>query len=173
MTSVALACVERDPAPVAWPADDLTHVELTHIDKRIEHWIRFGRHAAERIVDRRRRILSFRPGSVFAYVRWAANDHGTVVSRIDIVRAVSAVEPYQTLPGVRPGGDILLKIDGWPKVERVLQHIDAVEAAGIDPSDVSPDHWRHVAHRMAVNEPPRIYTPERHRAWLRRLEIEA
>ena len=69
-------------------SDTLTHVELIWFEKRIEQWIRFGRDVAEQILDRRRRILSFAPGSMFAYVRWAANDFGTVVSRIDILRAV-------------------------------------------------------------------------------------
>ena len=69
-------------------SDTLTHVELIWFEKRIEQWIRFGRDVAEQILDRRRRILSFAPGSLFAYVRWAANDFGTVVSRIDILRAV-------------------------------------------------------------------------------------
>ena len=49
-----------------------------------------------------------------------SNDFGTVVSRIDIVRAVAPGEAYQTLPFVRPGGEILLRISGWPKVERVF-----------------------------------------------------
>ena len=102
------------------------------MEKRIENWIRFGREAREQVLDRRRRIVSYRPGAVFAFVRWAANDFGTIISRIDIVRAVQPGEPYQTLPFVRPGGDILLKIEGWPKVEQVLRHIDAVDAAGID-----------------------------------------
>lgn len=153
-------------------ADSLTHVELTHIEKRIENWIRFGRHVGERIVDRRRRVLSFRPGSVFAFVRWAANDYGTVASRIDIVRAIGPGEAYQTLPFVRAGGDILLHVDGWPKVERVLRHIYTVEAAGIDPCDAAPDHWRHVHNRISTGEKPRAYTAERHQAWLKRQEME-
>ena len=62
--------------------------------------------------------------------------YGTVSSRIDIVRAVGAGEPFTTLPFVRPGGDILLKIEGWPKVSQVLAAIDATEAAGVDPFDV-------------------------------------
>ena len=64
--------------------DGLTHVELTWIEKRVEHWIRFGRIAKDEIVDRRRRVVSFRPAAVFAFVRWAANDYGTVSSRIDL-----------------------------------------------------------------------------------------
>ncbi|MFZ2099023.1 MAG: DUF2840 domain-containing protein, partial [Oricola sp.] len=114
----------------------------------------------------------FRPGAVFAFVRWAANDFGTVISRIDIVRAFEPGAAYQTLPFVRPGGETLLKIEGWPKVEKVLLHIDAVEAAGVDPCDVAPDHWRHVAHRMSAGQEPRSYTQERHQAWLKRREIE-
>ena len=154
-------------SPRAAPAQ-LTHVELIWREKQIEHWIRFGRDVGERILDRRRRILSFPAGAVFAFVRWAANDFGTVVSRIDIVRAVGAHEPYQTLPFVRPGGDILLKVNGWPSVETVLILVDAIEALGVDPADAAPDYWRHVHNRLAVADTPRRYTREQHRAWLLR-----
>ena len=146
----------------------LTRVELTWREKQIEHWIRFGRDVEETILDRRRRVLTFAPNTVFAFVRWAANDYGTVVSRLDIVRAVAASEPYQTLPFVRPGGEILLRISGWPKVQRVLQVIDAIEALGIDAADVAPDHWRHVHNRLRAGEEPRRYTCGQHRAWMLR-----
>lgn len=172
MTGIAASRLRGGSAPPVHPYDSLTHVELTHVEKRIEHWIRFGRAAHEQILDRRRRIVSFHPGSVFAFVRWAANQFGTVISRVDIVRAVEPFQPYQTLPFVRPGGDILLKIEGWPKVEQVLRHIDAVEAVDIDPCDVAPDHWRHVASRINAGFEPRAYLVERHQAWLKRREIE-
>ncbi len=172
MTSAAVPRVRGGPAPLAHRSDNLTHVELTHVEKRIENWIRFGREVHEQILDRRRRVFSYRPDSVFAFVRWASNDFGTVISRIDIVRAVEPREAYQTLPFVRPGGDILLKIEGWPKVEQVLRHIDAVEAAGIDACDVAPDHWRHVANRISAGHEPRAYTLARHQAWLKRRECE-
>jgi hypothetical protein len=154
-----------------WPSNALTHVELTWIEKKIEHWIRFGTIAEEKRLDRRRRIVSFNPGSTFAFVRWAANDFGTIISRIDIVRAVSVGEPYQTLPFVRPGGEILLRIDGWPKVERVLHAIDVVESLGINPGDVAPDHWRHVHNRLNVGQQPRPYSHEQHEAWLKRRSL--
>ena len=148
-----------------------TLVELTWREKRVEHRIRFGRIVDEQRLDRHRRIVSFAPGSIFAFVRWAGNDYGTTISRIDIVRAVVAGEPFQTLPFVRPGGDILLRIVGWPKVERVLGAIDAIEALGIDPADVASEHWRHMHNRIVVNEPFRIYSTDQHRAWLRRREV--
>ena len=81
---------------------DLTHVELLWLEKRIENWIRFGHAAEEQILDRRRRILSFAPGSIFAFVRWISNDYGTVASRIDIIRAVASGQPCATVPYVRP-----------------------------------------------------------------------
>ena len=98
----------------------LTEVEETWIKDHMEYWIRFGHHAGETIIDRRRKIIRFRPDSIIAFVRWAANDYGTVTSRIDILRAIRPGEPYITLPFVRPGGNVLLHIEGWPKVERVL-----------------------------------------------------
>src|SRR5882762_9496341 len=134
---------------------DLTHVELLWLEKRIENWIRFGHAAEEQILDKRRRILSFAPDSIFAFVRWTSNDFGTVISRIDILRAVAPGQRCSTVPYVRPGGDILLRLAGWPKVERVLQIVDAVEALGIDPADAAPDYWHHVHNRLSVNETPR------------------
>jgi hypothetical protein len=150
---------------------NLTHVELLWLEKRIENWIRFGRHAEEQILDKRRRILSFAPGSIFAFVRWTSNDFGTVISRIDILRAVAPGQRRATVPYVRPGGDILLRLSGWPKVERVLQTVDAVEALGIDAADAAPDYWHHVHNRLSVNEVPRSYTRSRHQAWLHRRRI--
>ncbi len=152
-------------------ADNLTSVELIWLEKQIEHWIRFGRAAGEQILDRRRRVLRFAPDSIFAFVRWMANDYGTVASCIDIVRATAPGEPYQTLSFVRPGGESLLRVHGWPKVERVLKMIDAVEAFGIDAADAAPEYWRHIHNRLLAGTEPRPYSREQHHAWLLRRRI--
>ena len=151
----------------------MTEVELIWIEKRLEHWIRFGRIAAERIITRKTRIVSFRPGAIFAFVRWASNDFGTIHSSIAIVAAVEPGSPYATYPFVRPGGELLLRVDGWPKVEQVLKAIDAIEASGVDPCDVAPDHWRHIGSQLAAGLPFRAYGRDRHDAWLRRKAIES
>lgn len=148
-----------------------TQVELIWQKQRIENRIRFGRSISQQRLDPQRRIVSFAPNSVFGFVRWEGNEFGTSLSRIDIVRAVGAGERYQTLPFVSPGGEILLRMNGWPKVERVLQAIDAVEALGLDPADVAPDYWRHFHNRLSVNETPRAYTRARHQAWLKRRNV--
>lgn len=75
------------------------------------------------------------------------------------------------MPFVRRGGELLLSVKGWPKVEKVLLAIDAVEALGLDPADAAPDHWRHLHNRLMVGQEPRAYTLERHQLWLLRREI--
>jgi hypothetical protein len=151
----------------------LTHVDLTWIKGRIEHWIRFGKTAAETVHDAERRFVSFAPGSVFAFIRWASNDFGTVQSRIDIIRAVHSGAGYQTVPFVRPGGELLLHLDGWPQVERVLQTVDIIEALGIDPVEVAPDHWRHLHNRLTAGHQPRAYSLAAHHAWLLRRRVRS
>jgi len=136
---------------------DLTTVELLWLEKRIENRIR--------------RVLSFAPGSIFAFVRWTSNDFGTVLSRVDILRAATPGQRYSTVPWIKPGGESLLRLSGWPKVERVLQLINAVEALDIDPAEVAPDYWHHVHNRLSVNETPRPYTRSRHQAWLHRRRV--
>lgn len=153
--------------------NDLTMVELTWIEKRVERWIRFGRIVEDRIVDRRRRIVGFAPGSIFAFVRWASNDYGTIASRIDILRAVAPGKSYSTVPYVQPGGEILLRLNGWPKVEAALHSIDDVERLGIAPEDASPEHWQHVHNRLTAGETPRPYAMKQHRAWLLRRHVHA
>lgn len=147
-------------------APALTHVELVWIRQRVENRIRFGRVEEQHVIDRYRRVVSFKPGSTFAFVRWTGNGYGTVLSCIDILRAPAPGERYVTLPHVRPGAKRLLRMSGWRKVEKVLEAIEAIEALGIDPADVAPDHWRHVDNRLSVGEAPRPYTHSRHQAWL-------
>ena len=104
-------------------------------------------------------------------VRWTSNEFGAVTSRFDILRAATPGQRYSTVPWVKPGGDVLLRLAGWSKVECVLKMVDVVEALDIHPADVAPDYWHHVHNRVSVNETPRSYTRARHHAWLRRRKI--
>ena len=150
-----------------------TTIELTWIEGRIERWLRFSRIVQETILSRSVRVVGVDPNSVFAFVRWASNDYGTVESRIDILQAVGPGERYSTVPFVTPGGASLLRLSGWPKVEAVLLSIDQIEAERIAPEAVCPDHWRHVHNRLNCNLEPRRYTPFRHEAWLKRRALAA
>ncbi len=176
------------PAACGQPADDppvtgiaaggsrrgtLTEVELYWQEGVQEHWLRFGKPVASRICDRKRRIESYAPGQSFGFVRWASNDYGTVLSRFDVLLAVGEGEPLTRFPHVTPGAQILLSVSGWRKVERVFKLIDAIEAIGIDPCEVAPDHWHHVHNRLIAAETPRGYSPARHRAWLARKALQS
>ena len=154
-------------------ATGITTVELTWIEQLTERWIRFGTPIRDQVLDRRRRLLSFSANSVFAFVRWASNDYGTLLSRLDIVRAVGPGEAYSTLPCVMPGGELLLHLGGWPRVRAGLALIEAVEDLGLDPCAVSHDYWRHAHNRLIAGHRPRVYSLCRHRAWLLRQELGA
>lgn len=151
----------------------LTEVELYWQEGVREHWLRFGKPVASRIRDRRRRVECYAPGQVFGLVRWASNDYGTVLSRLDVLLAVNEGEPITRFPQVTPGADVLLSVTGWRKVRRVFGLIDAIEELGIDPCDVAPDHWRHIHNRLIAAEAPRSYSAERHRAWLARKALQS
>ncbi|TWB23452.1 uncharacterized protein DUF2840 [Nitrospirillum amazonense] len=150
------------------PTSPLTSVELVFHRDWIERWLRFGHPVADQVLDRRRRLLFFAPGAVFGYVRWEGNVHGTVLSRIDILRACAAGEGRVTVPGITPGGDSLLRLSGWPRVKRTLELIDMLEADGFDPAAVAPDYWRHAHNRLACGQAPRRYGRDQHAAWCRR-----
>ncbi|AQR61687.1 glycosidase [Brevundimonas sp. LM2] len=155
------------PVPTA-----ITWVELVWVQDRIERWIRFGQAVDSRILDRRTRLIGFAPGAVFAVVRWAAPDVSPAPSRIDILQALPRGAARTVVPGVVPGGALLLSQTGWPRVQAVLAAIDGVEAAGVDPADAAPDWWRHVHNRLSVGERPRAYTLDRHRAWRLRRSLD-
>ena len=146
----------------------LTEVELIWDEGRTERWIAFGHPTDDRILDAYRRVLFFAAGETFAFVRWRGNSFGTILSRIDILRAVLPGETSTRIGFVRPGGELLLRQSGWPKVERVLAEINAIERAGFDPAEACPDHWRHVHNRLSVGLEPRLYTAQRHALWLKR-----
>src|ERR1700746_649712 len=80
-----------------------TIVEILWLEKRIENRVRFGQPVSEKVLDRNRRVLSFAPGSIFAFVRWTSTDFGTVLSRIDILRAATPGQHSSTIPWITPG----------------------------------------------------------------------
>lgn len=153
------------------PPTGITTVELFWVEQATERWIRFGAPIADAIIDRRRRRLSFSPDSLFALVRWASNEYGTILSRLAIVRAVAIGEPYSTVPGVTPGGEILLDLSGWPRVRQALALIDDIEQLALDPAQVSHDYWRHAHNRLVTGHRPHAYSLARHRAWQLRQEL--
>jgi len=150
----------------------LTEIEMTWIEGRYEQSLRFGRAAVRKVLTRHKSIAGFRPGTVFALACRISSDFGTTHASIQIVKTVASSASSVALPSVHPGGDVLLHAETLPNVARVLESIAMVEAAGIDPCDASPDHWRHVGSRLDAGLSIRPYTAARHAQWLRRKVLE-
>ena len=144
----------------------LTRVSLAFVERRINLYLRFGHPTRELRLDRWRRCAIFLPGARFARIRWEANDYGTTRWQLMVLRACTPLDGMQRIAGIRPGAHILLHAEGERQVQAVLSQLDAIEALGIDPADVSPAYWRTLGNRLAARLPLPVYTAERHAAWL-------
>lgn len=147
-------------------ATPLTRVSLAYIERRIDIYLRFGEPARTIRLDRWRRVAMFLPGVVFCRIRWHANDYGTVRWQLMVMQACTPLDAAQRIPGVLPGACLLLHAEGEPTVRAVLAQLDAIEAQGIAPADVSPAYWRTLGNRLAAHLPLPAYTAKRHAAWL-------
>ena len=147
-------------------AASLTRVSLVFVEERINLYLRFGRPQREHRLDHRQRCAYFLPGACFARILWQANDYGTTRWQLLVLQACLPQDRMHRIPGIRPGARILLHVEGERRVRVALAQIDAIEALGIDPCDVSPAYWRTLGNRLAARLSPPIYTVERHTAWL-------
>ncbi|MEQ8178552.1 MAG: DUF2840 domain-containing protein [Nitratireductor sp.] len=146
-------------------SEHFTRVEIAFYPEHLNHWLRFGAPDGQQDLDRRRSLALFKPGQVFGYVRWRANEYGTQEWRFTIARAAEPSLLLSRIPGVCPGGEVLLLVTGNTKVKRALLQIDVLEADGFDPADVSPAYYRHVHNRIDARQPIRAYSREQHAAY--------
>ncbi len=147
-------------------SEPFTRVEIAFYPEHLNHWLRFGVPDRQHDLDRRRAFAVFRPGRVFGYVRWRANEYGTQDWRFTIVKTAEPSVFLSRIEGVHPGGEVLLLAGGNSKVKRALLQIDVLEAQGFDPADVSPAYYRHIHNRIASNQPICAYSKARHAAHL-------
>lgn len=143
----------------------LTRVSLAYVAHRFNLYLRFGE-PAYAVRDRWRRMAAFWPGSLFCRIRWEANDYGTVRWQLMVMRACTALDVAQRIPGVQPGARLLLHAEGERQVRATLACIDAIEALNIAPADTSPAYWCMLGNRLAARLPLPDYTTARHAAWL-------
>lgn len=167
-TAASMTAPPPSPQPLAAPDSGvpLTRVSLAYVEQRINLYLRFGNPARTVQLDRWRRCAVFLPAAIFCRIRWQANDYGTVRWQLMVLQARTPLDTMQRIPGIRPGARILLHAEGEQKTRAVLARIDAIEALGIDPAEVSPAYWRTLGNRLAAHLPLPDYTAERHAAWL-------
>lgn len=147
-------------------SEPFTRVEIAFYPEHLNHWLRFGEPDERHDFDRRRSLALFKSGRVFGYVRWRANEYGTQDWRFTIVQTAEPSLLLSRIEGVTPGGEVLLLATGNARVKRALLQIDALEADGFEPADVSPAYYRHVHNRIAAGQPIRAYSTAQHEAHL-------
>lgn len=147
-------------------SESFTRVEIAFYPEHLNHWLRFGEPDGQQDLDRRRSLALFKPGRIFGYVRWRANEYGTQDWRFTIVQSAEPSLLFSCIEGVSPGGEVLLLVTGNTKVKRALLQIDALEAVGFEPANVSPAYYRHVHNRITAGQPIRPYSTAQHEAHL-------
>ena len=147
-------------------SEPFTRVEIAFYPEHLNRWLRFGEPDVQQDLDRRRSLALFKSGRLFGYVRWRANEYGTQDWRFTIIQTAAPSRFLSRVQGVTPGGEVLLQATGNVKVKRAFSQIDALEAAGFDPADVSPAYYRHVHNRITAAQPNRAYSTTQHDAHL-------
>ncbi len=142
-----------------------TRVEIAFYPEYLNHWLRFGTEDEWLDLDRRRALAFFEPGRIFGHVRWRANLFGTREWRFTIIHTAMPGKRLSRVPGVLPGGEILLQASGGAAVKRALKEIDRLEMDGFEPADVSPSYYRHVHNRLVTRSRIRTYSHDQHAAW--------
>jgi len=143
-----------------------TRVEIAFYPEHLNYWLRFGEPDEEHDLDRRRSLAFFKPGRVFGYVRWWANEYGTQDWRFTIIRSGEPSRFLSRIEGVYPCGEVLLFAAGNAKVKQALMQIDTLETDGFEPTDVSCAYYLHVHNRIAIRKTIRAYRQAQHEAYL-------
>ena len=66
-----------------------TLVQLHFVRGIINHRLRFGQPETKTELDKYRSLASFPEGSIFGYIRWRANEYGTIEWRTYVLKAQS------------------------------------------------------------------------------------
>lgn len=143
-----------------------TRVEVAFYPEHLNNWLRFGIPVYDLNLDRRRSLAIYKPGQIFGYIRWSANEYGTQEWLLVIVKAAELLHRINCFPGIQPGGQMLLATSGNVKVKHILSQIDLLENNGFDPSKVSPNFYRQLHNRTMINRPVSGYSSQQHEAYL-------
>ena len=119
-----------------------TLVELSKTAGLHHNKLRFGDPVFTFPFVRNRSFVAFKPGQIFAYVRWRKNDYGTVHWQLIIARA-GRETLSQIYPGIYPCADVLFRARGVKAVKDTLIWLDRLEAKSSKPlTDLPVSFWR-------------------------------
>lgn len=142
----------------------LTRVSLALVEHRIHLALRFGHPLRVLFLSTGWRSAVFQPGAAFCRTHWACLDDSSERWQLMVLQACRPWDGMRRIAGIQPGARLLLHAQGKQFVQSVLQQIDAIEALGIDPVQVSPAYWLSLDEHLAAQESLPAYTPEQHAA---------
>ena len=85
----------------------------------------------------------FDAGQVFGFVRWRGDGYGTQTWRVVVARGLAAGEDGSAVPGLEPGGEVLLHAFGKVRAKRALRAIDVLSDKHVL-HEIAPSYWRHL-----------------------------
>ena len=142
---------------------NLTAVFCHYGKDRFNHRLRFGVPQALVKLDSYRKIAVFKPGAIFGYIRWMADEYGTQDWRFYILESQNGglIPP---IPGVRPGAKILFSAQGKSRVQRCLSHIDHLEAMAKTGLESLPASYWRVIETALIKDAPLRHMPHHYLA---------
>jgi len=137
----------------------LTKTKLLFEEKRRNVKLLFGVPAASEDLrfseGSSRKNVYFKPDSLFALELWSANDHGTVIWKVYVLRAVWPGETANRVPQVEPGAEILLHARGRGRVRKVLHWLNHLHDEIEDLSGLSPEYFQSAHYSLKNGLEPR------------------
>jgi hypothetical protein len=118
-------------------------LRLRVVKNRANDRLLFGRPVVTYPLHEGGALHLFDAGQVFGFVRWRGDGYGTQTWRVVVARGLAAGEEGTAVPGLEPGGDVLLHAFGKARAKRALRAIDVLSDRLVL-HEIAPAFWRHV-----------------------------
>ena len=128
------------PRAISVPA---TGLRLRVVKNRADDRLLFGRPVVTYPFHEGGALHLFDAGHVFGFVRWRGDGYGTQTWRVVVARALVAGEQGTVVPGLEPGGEVLLHAFGKARAKRALRTVDRLCDRHVS-REIAPAYWRHV-----------------------------
>ena len=144
---------------------DLSAVLIVYRKNRTNHRLLFGEPISEIRLGWHRKLVVFKPGQIFGYERWRADQYGTQDWRFFVLQATISGSTT-SVPGVFPGAEILLATRGKTRTQRALALLDVLAIGPGALAAVTPNYWRQVHNAIEIGSEPHGFTTLQRHAYL-------
>jgi hypothetical protein len=133
-------------------ASDLTLVSLAAVETRLSARLIFGAPHLIRNSGREGRIAAFKPGDVFGYELKRADYRAAGGWQFHVIQAGSRGNRISRIPGIAPGGILLLSALQHHHARRALEAARMV-LEHAEPGMLSPAFWQRVSTQLQAGLP--------------------